>query len=276
MSFSDLSDYKMCRIIISRNKTFFYKNRQAGGDVLKKLLKLIAVNLCIAVTAVVLYSPGLVALRLSDYSIFRAGMSIIAALVLTALFFLSNIALLKGPNQKPVMLEDVPDLEKAKNILKDHCGGRYFGSMAKTASDQLDRIIKCRRRLSGILEQKFTRGSMSFDKFDSVAAAAEVSAIKNVVAMANRMRLCDEKEYARLKHYQEDDIPDDIQEEQLRLYQKNFDNVRSTIALNEKILLKLDALAMEISSLTSGDDASLNHELIHEIEKLIDETKYYQ
>ena len=82
---------------------------------MKKLLKLIAVNLCIAVTAVVLYSPGLVALRLSDYSIFRAGMSIIAALVLTALFFLSNIALLKGPNQKPVMLEDVPDLEKAKN-----------------------------------------------------------------------------------------------------------------------------------------------------------------
>ena len=33
---------------------------------------------------------------------------------------------------------------------------------------------------------------------------------------------------------------------------------------------------MEISSLTSGDDANLNHELIHEIEKLIDETKYYQ
>ena len=77
MSFSDLSDYKMCRIIILRNETFFYKNRHAGGDVLKRLLKLIAVNLCIAVTAVVLYSPGLVALRLSDYSIFRAGMSII-------------------------------------------------------------------------------------------------------------------------------------------------------------------------------------------------------
>ena len=94
--------------------------------------------------------------------------------------------------------------------------------------------------------------------------------------MANRMRLFDEKEYARLQHYREDDIPDDIQEEQLRLYQKNFDNVRSTISLNEKILLKLDALSMEISSLNSGDDKNLNHELIHEIEKLIDETRYYQ
>ena len=249
---------------------------QAGGDVLKKIMKLIAVNLGIAVLAVILYSPGLIGLRLSDYSIFRAGMSIIAALVLIAVFFLANITLLKDPDQKPVTLEEVPDLEKAKNILKDHYSGRYFGNMAKTASEQLDRIFKCRQRLSGILEQKFARGSMSWDKFDSVAAAAETSAIKNVVAMANRMRLFDEKEYARLQHYREDDIPDDIQEEQLRLYQKNFDNVRSTIALNEKILLKLDALAMEISSLTSGDDAGLNHELIHEIEKLIDETKYYQ
>ncbi len=243
---------------------------------MKKLIKLIAVNLCIAAAAVILYSPGLVGLRLSDYSIFRAGMSIIAALLLIIIFFLANITLLKGPDQKPVVLEDVSDLEKAKNILKDHYGGKYFGSMARTASEQLDRILKCRQRLSGILEQKFTKGSMSWDKFDSVAAAAEASAIKNVVAMANRMRLFDEKEYARLTHYREDNIPDDIQEEQLRLYQKNFDNVKSTIALNEKILLKLDALAMEISSLATGSDANLNHELIHEIEKLIDETKYYQ
>ena len=94
--------------------------------------------------------------------------------------------------------------------------------------------------------------------------------------MANRMRLFDEKEYARLQHYREDDIPDDIQEEQLKLYQKNSDNVRSTISLNEKILLKLDALAMEVSSSASGEDADLNNDLLNEIGKLIDETKYYQ
>lgn len=243
---------------------------------MKKLLKLITANLTIAVIAVVLYSPGLVNLRLSDYSIFRAGMSVIAALLLILADILINIRLLKEPDQKPVMLEDVRDLDKAKEILRSHCEGRYFGNLARTASDQLDRIFQCRRRLSGILEQKFTRGTMSFDKFDSVAAAAESSAIKNVVAMANRMRLFDEKEYARLQHYREDDIPDDIQEEQLKLYQKNFDNVRSTIALNEKILLKLDELSMEISASASDNDQEPNNELIGEIERLIDETKYYQ
>ncbi len=243
---------------------------------MKKYLTLITANLTIAVIAVVLYSPGLVNLRLSDYSIFRAGMSIIAALLLILAFFLVNIRLLKEPDRRPVTLEDVRDLDKAKDILRSHCEGRYFGSLARTAAGQLDRIFQCRQRLSGILEQKFTRGTMSFQKFDSVAAAAESSAIKNVVAMANRMRLFDEKEYARLQHYREDDIPDDIQEEQLRLYQKNFDNVRSTIALNEKILLKLDALAMEISSSASSDDADLNNGLIEEIEHLIEETRYYE
>lgn len=243
---------------------------------MKKYIKLIAANLCIVLTAVVLYSPGLICLRISDYSIFRAGMSIIAALALIAVFFLVNLRLLKDPDRIPVMLEDVPDLDKAKEILKKHWDSKYFGGMAKTASEQLDRILSCRRRLAGILEQKFTKGTMSWDKFNSVVEAAEASAIKNVVTMSNRMRLFDEKEYARLQHYREDDIPDDIQEEQLKLYQKNFDNVRSTIALNEKILLKLDALAMEVSSFASGKDAELNNDLLTEISRLIDETKYYQ
>lgn len=242
---------------------------------MKRYLKLAAADLCIAASAVVLYSPGLVNLRLSDYSIFRAGMSIIAAVILITLFFVINIRLLKEPEQKPIMLEDVPDLERAKDILQDYCKGRYFGSLAKTASEQLDRILKCRQRLSVILEQKFTRGTMSWDKFNSTVSAAESSAIKNVVSMANRMCVFDEKEYARLQNYREDDIPDDIQEEQLRLYQKNLEAIRWTIALNEKILLKLDALAMEISSSASRSDADWNHELVSEIERLTEETRYY-
>ncbi|MCI9100909.1 MAG: hypothetical protein HFH58_13870 [Lachnospiraceae bacterium] len=242
---------------------------------MKRYLKLAAADLCIAASAVVLYSPGLVNLRLSDYSIFRAGMSIIAAVILITLFFVINIRLLKEPEQKPIMLEDVPDLERAKDILQDYCKGRYFGSLAKTASEQLDRILKCRQRLSVILEQKFTRGTMSWDKFNSTVSAAESSAIKNVVAMANRMCVFDEKEYAKLQNYREDDIPDDIQEEQLRLYQKNLEAIRWTIALNEKILLKLDALAMELSSSASRSDADWNHELVSEIERLTEETRYY-
>ena len=92
---------------------------------MKKILKLIAINLCIVITAIVLYSPGLVCLRISDYSIFRAGMSVIAALALTAIFFFFNLKLLKEPDRKPILPQDVPNLEKAKEILKSHINGRY-------------------------------------------------------------------------------------------------------------------------------------------------------
>lgn len=203
-------------------------------------------------------------------------MSIIAALILIGLFFGINIKMLKEPTQRPVLPEDIVGLDEAKDILKSYNSSKYLKGMAATASEQVDRILKCRMRLSGILDQKFTKGTMSWDKFNNAALSAENSAIKNVVAMTNRMQLFDDKEYARLQHYREDNIPDDIQEEQLLLYKKNFDDIKSMIALNEKILLKLNTLTMELSSSSSEKNADLNDDLLKEIEKLISETKYYQ
>lgn len=243
---------------------------------MKNYLKLILANLCIAIMAVILYSPGLVCLRITDYSIFRAGMSIIAALALIIVFFLTNINLLKGPSQKPILPEDILDLESAKDILKNCGSSKYLKSMAATASEQIERISNCRLRLSGILEQRFTKGTMSWDKFNNVVISAESSAIKNVAAMASRMQLFDEKEYTKLQHYREDNIPDDIQKQQLLLYEKNFEDIREIIALNEKILLKLNTLTMEVSSSSNDKNTELNVDLLKEIEKLIDETKYYQ
>ena len=233
-------------------------------------------NLCIVIAAVILYSPGLVCLRITDESIFRAGMSVIALLALVYVFFLVNIRFLKEPSKRPILQEEVTDLEKARDILKEYGSSKYLKGMASTASEQVDRILKCRMRLSGILDQRFTRGTMSWEKFHNVALSAEASATKNIVAMANRMQLFDEKEFARLKHYREDDIPDDIQEEQLRLYQKNFEDIRAMIALNEKILLKLNTLTMEVSSSSSENNTDWNDGLLEEIERLISETKYYQ
>lgn len=241
-----------------------------------KYLKLFAANICIVIAAVILYSPGLICLRITDYSIFRAGMSIIAALALIGLFFGVNIRMLKEPQRKPVLAEDIVDLDGAKDILKSYGGSKYLRSMAATAAEQVERILKCRARLSAILDQKFTKGTMSWDKFHQAALSAEDSTINNVVAMANRMQLFDEKEYERLQHYREDNIPDDIQEQQILLYNKNFDDIKSMIALNEKILLKLNTLTMELSTCSSEKNLDSNDDLLKEIEKLISETKYYQ
>lgn len=237
---------------------------------------MIVANICIVIAAVILYSPGLICLRITDESIFRAGMSVIALLALVSIFFLVNIRFLREPSKRPILPEETLDLEEARDILKGYGSSKYLKSMAATAAEQVERILKCRMRLSGILEQRFTKGTMSWEKFHSVVLSAEDSAARNVVAMANRMQLFDDREFARLQHYKEDDIPDDIQEEQLRLYQKNIEDIRSMIALNEKILLKLNTLTMEVSSSSSESSGDWNDDLLEEIERLISETKYYQ
>ncbi len=243
---------------------------------MKKYIKLIAADVAIAVIAIILYSPGLVNLRPGDASIFRAGMSIIAGLALAGSFFFINLRVLFKPKPALVGADEVSSLDKAKSILGGHVDSKYFGSYAKTASGQLDRILKSQKKLSDLLDRKFTKGTMSYDKFFAIVKDAENSTIKNVVVMANRMSIFDEEEYNRLQHYKEDDIPDDIQEEQLKLYKDNFDAVKSVIALNEKLLLKLDALAIELSSFEVSETQEMNSDILVEIEKLIEETKYYQ
>ena len=242
---------------------------------IKKIGTMIAINLGIVVAAVVLYSPGMLCLRITDENIFRAGTSVIAMLLLVSIFLFTNIRLLKGPPKKLILPEDEIDIEKAKTILKGYGNSKYFKDIASTASKQADRIQKCHSRLSEILEQKFSKGTMSWDKFYSVVMSAEDSATRNMVAMANRLQLFDEKELETLEDYQDDDIPDDVQEDQIRLYEKNYDEIRSLISLNEKILLKLNSLAMEISVSADESNLSRNDGLIEEIEDLIDQTKYY-
>ena len=62
----------------------------------------------------------------------------------------------------------------------------------------------------------------------------------------------------------------------MHLYQKNFDAAKEILALNEKILLKLDALAIEFSSFETSANEEMNSGILDEIEKLIQDAKYYQ
>lgn len=243
---------------------------------MKKYIKLFAADSVIAIAAVILYSPGLICLRITDESIFRAGMSILAALGLLGIFLFLNIRALCEPRSVHIEPDEVHDLDKAKAILKGHMDSKFFGSIAKTAAGQLDRVLKCQSRLSDIIRRKFVEGTMSWEKFHGIVSAAEESAIKNVIIMSNRISIFDEAEYARLRNYKADDIPDDIQEEQLRLYHENYESTKAILALNEKILLKLDALTIELSSFETSANEEMNSDILDEIEKLTQDTKYYQ
>lgn len=243
---------------------------------MKKYIKILAADIAIAITAVFLYSPGLLCLRITDESIFRAGMSVLAGLGLLALFLYLHLRALRAPEPAHMEPDEARDPEKARALLKSYADSRFFGSIAGMAVEQLDRLMKCKSRLAGIIRRKFVEGTISWEKFNGIVGAAEASAVKNAASLYNRICIFDEDEYAKLSQYREDTIPDEIQKARMQLYQKNFDAAKEILALNEKILLKLDALAIELSSFESSANEEMNSGILDEIEKLIQDAKYYQ
>lgn len=240
---------------------------------MKKIIKLILLNLSIAVVAVIAYSDGLLGLRPSDPSILRAGFSIITGIGLLAALIFGNFALLR--DKKPVEREELTDPEQVEAFLKDYTGSSYFGSYARTAIDQLRRLAASSRRTVAVIRQKFQEGSVSYSKYASIIEAAGATAIENIRNIALRFQMFDDAEYRRLKNFRSDTIPDEIQQKQLELYDRSTQFIKSSIAVNEELILKMDTLALEISDSSARNENDAD-ELLEEITRLTGELKYYK
>ncbi len=239
---------------------------------MKNIWKILLLNLSIAAAAVICYSDGLLALRVTDPNIIRAGLSILSGLGLGAGLVGGNVALLKAPGKPKVLALKSPD--EAQTVLKEYFRSEYFGDLARAAYEQLGRLENSRGRASAAILTKFQQGSMSAHRYISAVDAAAETVRQNVVNIAIRMRIFDDDEFRRLKHYRDDDIPDDIQIRQIELYERNTELIKKAIAANEELLLKLDTLAMEVSDSTlhTGEEPDA---LLGEISRLTDELKYY-
>ena len=64
---------------------------------------------------------------------------------------------------------------------------------------------------------------------------------------------------------------------QMRIYSEHIFYVRGLVSQNEEILIKMDALLLEISKLADLDEHGLeNMAAVQEINDLIAQTKYYK
>ena len=231
-----------------------------------KLIKILVLNLIIIVAAVVTYSPGLLGWYPSDPSIFKAGMSILIGIFLFVIFLYGNMRLLSN---KKIRVE-INDLEQAKKILNQYKGGARFGEMARTVLDQLERLSRSMQRLQYEIDRKFDKSTMSNDKYSAIINDANASLVDNLISLTHKIQFFDEDEYKRLLDREKDKIPDDIQVKQLELYQSNENSIQSVITANERLILQLDTLAIELSKPGEQDD-----KLLEEIQQLTQEVKYY-
>lgn len=228
-----------------------------------------------AIVAVVCFSRGLVNLFDAERaSLPRISVGIGVIVILIVGYVLMSMWYLREPKQG--MMDEKADhtYDELYNVLGEYTKGKYFGPIARTVMDQIQRLNNSCDRTKDAIAKKFDKSSMSYEKYYSVVDLAEKTANQNIVAMTNRMKFFDENEYARLENYRNDNIPDDIQEKQIALYKENQAKLEQAIAVNENMILKLDTLSMELSKITDASDNTMNLTL-DEIEELTKQVKYY-
>lgn len=241
----------------------------------KKLILYIASIIGIGVAGFIVYSPFGFALRLADTSIFRATMSIMSGVLLGAGFIASSAYYMLPDKQTIKTLTTELDITELSNKLKKHENETYMGDLASQALTQVDRLNNSIARAEYEIMRKFDKTTLAYQEFFASVSEAGKGAFENLKSFANRLQLYSEEEFIRLKHYKEDNIPDDIQIKQIELMQRNYDLGKEALTANENLIYGLDELAMELASANFKADTEGNKALIDSINELSKQVRYF-
>ena len=240
----------------------------------KKIKKLIFGNLGFLIGFVVLFSPGLLGLSIVDASAVKAALSLTLGIMMPAGMVAYNYKTISQKNDVKLIGTNQYSVEGIRQEMKHYLGSGVFGQVARASLDELDKCEKMQAGVDEVLDRKFEKGSLTYQKFDSIAKAAQDTILANMVNMLNRMKVIDDGVYARLQNYKHDDIPDDIQIQQLELYNKNIAAVKEKRNQNEGLIYKLDELRIELAASEAVDEAGIK--AYAEIDTLIKQIEYYQ
>lgn len=247
---------------------------------MKRYARLLATYVLIAVTVVLLYAPWALALRPWDYSILRAGMSIVAGIALAGVFAASTYFTLKEPEQHLLAPQSVMSEEEVTPLLREYVDEPYVGGIAADALDQISSASRKQQRLRKAIDAQFSKGSLTWDRFCGLVDQARHTILRNAALIANSVQAFDRKEYAK-------DLEDvrrakggdpkvyEIQLQQVAVHEQSLAHMQEVIAANERMLLELGKLELELGKLEAGDTLGNNEETLDELSSLIEETKYY-
>ena len=242
---------------------------------MNKYIKLVAGNAAFAVTAVCLFSPGLIGLSPFSSNTVVAAASIAVGVIAVPSFVVMNKAFLT--EKKAELLganEDKAD-KKARELLERYRFSAILGGIAMSAISQAERMEKQVSTFENLVNRRFGLGTLSYEKFMGVIRSASDALSKSIVRIVNKMIIFDEAEYKKLSsaQYKFDDIPDDIQEKKKVLYDESLNDMRSILEKNEKVLLEVDHLMMEMSEMDYSeqdiDGAAA------EVNRLLGQLEYY-
>ena len=183
--------------------------------------------------------------------------------------------------QKLISCNEVQSLPYFMNSLQT-LNSRVFRKHIETLQNQLNRVNTYNSKFDQLLKLKFSEGSMSYAKFKGIMEQATDAIIKASLLFVSRVQLFDESGYIDIKHlietgaYHKDSIDDSVQNYKYDVYLDNYYSITNMLTTNEEILIKLEQLSMEISSMDANSLDNENTQLIDDINTLIAETQYYE
>ena len=179
------------------------------------------------------------------------------------------------------VVRDVPETRQVPQTPQTPQRSAKIQSIAADASKQEQRIPVQSKRLYDIVHTTFGATSMTGQKYLSIVSAAYDKIRMNHQTMLRQMQAFDETEYVRLSQmvqngwHKYDNIDDNIQTEQLGLYEKQLEHMREVLNDNERIFLFLEKLSLELQSMNSTKENQATIDLLSEIQSLIGDVKYY-
>ncbi|HCA55089.1 MAG: hypothetical protein VZR73_06970 [Acutalibacteraceae bacterium] len=252
-----------------------------------RALKLLCLNLGIALLNVIMFSKGLVGLTFDGGALSTALAVTVIVMSLIA-FGYGNYTLLFSEKPEPtVQLLRGTEFTEPKDYIEalaEKRGKGVFDEDIHTAIEQINRMTDKDKALDSILEQFFTPQEITFTRFQSAINAVQAIFYNNVKKMLNRMIIFDYKDYQKLAEKvrnsqarENGGLVSRSVDTQMRIYSEHIFYVRGLVSQNEEILIKMDALLLEISKLDDLDEHGLeNMAAVQEINDLIAQTKYYK
>lgn len=238
----------------------------------KKLLKLIGFNVGFVAANILLFSNWFLGIKLLSF------WGIVLGIISIVTFFKTNNRILNGKKKEDIKKEEnaLETTEDFRKELMVCMTKREFREEATRAVKQMERLEKKVQMLEEILTQHFSRGSLTYEKFNSTVVGVEKLFFDNLKKMITKIRIFDQDEYNNMARENRNLSTHAVQKRNA-IYKEYIDYAVLIIDKNEQLLIKLDDLTLEISKLADVEEANIEDLMVvQEINDLIDQTKLYK
>lgn len=244
---------------------------------MEKILKILGVNMSIAMVNVILFSPGLVGMQLSGRSSLETAGALTIIIMSVLVFCLGNYKLL-FQKEEVMNTEAIETVMDYIDVLERCMNKKTFVKSITTLLEQIEQIEKKIGRIHELLGQRFQTTEMSYTKFSEAIGNLSSVFYINLKSIINKINVFDQEDYNRVcKAMVMKESGQGIRQTKYAIYQEYIKFVEDSVEDNEQILLKLDLVLFELSKLGSLTDGELEHmTAIEEINELIEKIKFYK